>query len=399
MKFSMSVDIKAHETSSATAGKAFDMNKVRTFTGETLYEPENGVKFSSTPYSCDKWAVVTSIFDPTETVEQLAGNSEWCVVVVGDKNGPKQYDLEGVVYLTPEDQEQLPYKIVQLLPWNHFGRKNIGYLYAIHHGANIVYDVDDDNSLIFAEDGIPYTESMIIEMNTFVSESFVHNPYGCFGGPENVWPRGYPLDNVNTEYTQCQVYSTGEQITVGVIQSLANHDPDVDAIYRLTHPSEGLPFDFYSGKGELKVVPPKSYTPYNAQATLHFPPAFWGMLLPVTVHGRVSDIWRSYFTQTLLPSTGSVVAFAKSWVQQFRNPHNYLADFQSELPLYERSGALVKFLQEFSKVNNVKNNAFSIGMVEKLSIEMYEYGIIEELDVKLTQAWIMDLYSIGYEYE
>lgn len=54
------------------------------------------------------------------------------------------------------------------------------------------------------------------------------------------------------------------------------------------------------------------------QATLHFPPAFWGMLLPVTVHGRVSDIWRSYFTQTLLPSTGAVAAFGPAWVEQVR---------------------------------------------------------------------------------
>lgn len=52
------------------------------------------------------------------------------------------------------------------------------------------------------------------------------------------------------------------------------------------------------------------------QATLHFPPAYWGMLLPVTVHGRVSDIWRSYFTQALLPSTGAVTAFAPPWVEQ-----------------------------------------------------------------------------------
>lgn len=35
------------------------------------------------------------------------------------------------------------------------------------------------------------------------------------------------------------------------------------------------------------------------------------MLLPVTVHERVSDIWRSYFTQALLPSVGAVVAFAQ----------------------------------------------------------------------------------------
>ena len=81
------------------------------------------------------------------------------------------------------------------------------------------------------------------------------------------------------------------------------------------------------------VVPEGTFVPYNAQATLHskevpkctehrghliddctevsihpssrqrtfsifaFNQAFFGLLLPITVHGRVSDIWRSYFSQ------------------------------------------------------------------------------------------------------
>ena len=35
-----------------------------------------------------------------------------------------------------------------MLPWNHFGRKNIGYLYAILHGATMIWDFDDDNMLL-----------------------------------------------------------------------------------------------------------------------------------------------------------------------------------------------------------------------------------------------------------
>ena len=35
----------------------------------------------------------------------------------------------------------------KLLKWNHFGRKNIGYLYAIQQGASWVLDFDDDNCI------------------------------------------------------------------------------------------------------------------------------------------------------------------------------------------------------------------------------------------------------------
>jgi len=48
-----------------------------------------------------------------------------------------EYDVDGVTFLSPEDQEKLPYRIAAQLPWNHFGRKNIGYLYAIDHGAKV----------------------------------------------------------------------------------------------------------------------------------------------------------------------------------------------------------------------------------------------------------------------
>ena len=63
-------------------------------------------------------------------------------------------------------------------------------------------------------------------------------------------------------------------------------------------------------------------------------------LLPISVHGRVTDIWRAYFTQRLLWGCGYRVAFAYPWVTQYRNAHNYLADFNSELPLYQQAGAL-----------------------------------------------------------
>jgi hypothetical protein len=36
--------------------------------------------------------------------------------------------------------KQIPYQ-------HHIGRKNIGYLYAIQHGATIIYDLDDTNLL------------------------------------------------------------------------------------------------------------------------------------------------------------------------------------------------------------------------------------------------------------
>jgi len=51
-------------------------------------------------------------------------------------------------------------------------------------------------------------------------------------------------------------------------------------------------------------------------------------MLPITVHGCVSDIYRSYVAQRLLWDAGYAVAFSPPMVNQYRSPHNYLADMQ-----------------------------------------------------------------------
>lgn len=51
--------------------------------------------------------------------------------------GDEQDHLPGVTYLSPAAQEALPYRITGLLQWDHLGRKNVGYMYAMHHGAEV----------------------------------------------------------------------------------------------------------------------------------------------------------------------------------------------------------------------------------------------------------------------
>lgn len=142
----------------------------------------------------------------------------------------------------------------------------------------VVYDVDDDNALIHPKGGVPHADVSSIEdkvLSRFSGHpsSFVHNPYGCFGAPGVAWPRGYPLSAIQDDSPAiCEVVEV-DRISgrrIGVVQALANHDPDVDAIYRLTHPPGGLPFSFKPGspgtpETSLRGVPAEKMTPYNAQ--------------------------------------------------------------------------------------------------------------------------------------
>ena len=56
---------------------------------------------------------------------------------------------ERIVFLSEQDQINMHSAFVDSLPWNSFGRKNVGYLYAISQGAKIIFDFDDDNIIKF----------------------------------------------------------------------------------------------------------------------------------------------------------------------------------------------------------------------------------------------------------
>ena len=130
---------------------------------------------------CDYWAVITSVNDPTVVVRQLAETSEkLCLVVVADKKSPTKYDVtrNHLVYLTVEDQEKLTYNIMKLVPWNHFARKNIGFLYAIQHGAIKIFDVDDDKELISTKNIIKQVFDHTKKDDDYVErKQYVTNPY------------------------------------------------------------------------------------------------------------------------------------------------------------------------------------------------------------------------------
>ena len=78
---------------------------------------------------------------------------------------------------------------------------------------------------------------------------------------------------------------------------------------------------------------------------------------------------------------------------QVRNVHSYLADLNAEVPLYERSGALIALL-----LRTPLRAAHLPGQAEELVIAMYEHGILEIEDVRLTQAFLADLIAAGYEF-
>ena len=91
--------------------------------------------------------------------------NNWKIVVVSNnKEIDKEWkSLDKIIYLSLEKQNNLGYKILKYLNFDSpSARKNIGYLYAIQHGAKEIFEIDENITIPDINDlNINYQNSYI----------------------------------------------------------------------------------------------------------------------------------------------------------------------------------------------------------------------------------------------
>lgn len=272
---------------------------------------------------CKKFIVITSINKPTKAIAEFAKWKGWQVVVVGDKKTPKDWHLRNVKFFSLEEQYLYYPRFAKIIPENSYKRKMLGYIYAIQHGAEMIFETDDDN--------YPYKNAWL-------------NVYEKFGA-KRCWPRGFP---------------------VGVAQFLVDRDPDVDAIYRMTENKEVI-FE----KRKPILLNGGQYCPFNSQATLWPRELFSMMYFPIDVTDRTTDILRSYIAMSCLWKLDRTVSFNSPIMYQKRNIHNLLEDFLGEMDLYMHSEEWVKRL---SRVRGKNAEELYISALKLLKMNTRAYG-------------------------
>lgn len=318
-----------------------------------------------------KAIIITSINEKTKAVQEYESLEGWHVVVVGDRKSRPIRNSQNLTFLSVEQQNSLGFKLTKALPFDHYARKNLGYLYALRMGAEVVYDTDDDNR------PYPTWRGMDFECGNLVSgrERFV-NVYNYFSDSQ-VWPRGFPLDLVRGG--RRMDIAPVSPLKVGVWQGLADLDPDVDAIFRLV----------FDGRITFKkkppiVLPEGSYCPFNSQNTFWAMEAFPLMYLPSTVSFRFTDILRGYVAQRLLWTASMHLGFHEATVFQERNEHDLMRDFKEEIECYLSGPTVVEILDGLS---------FSAGLGENLEsayAALHRRGLVGDREVKLVDAWLED---------
>lgn len=323
--------------------------------------------------------VVTSIAEPNDVLRQLSegcGKKQWKFVLIGDEVSPADFELDNCDFYSLNRQKHLDFKFPQKCPTRHYARKNIGYLIAMAAGAQVIIETDDDNIPL---DGFWNQRQTKHKAASCESSGWV-NIYRYFTD-ENIWPRGYPLDEISNDTPD---YGSMEkpEIDCPIQQNLADDNPDVDAVYRLVMP---LPVKF---KTDRKVALSQgSICPFNSQNTTWFPQAYRLMYLPAYCSFRMTDIWRSFVAQRIAQENGWPILFGDATMRQERNVHNLMRDFEDEVPGYLNNKRIVDELAGLNLKTGTANIANNLRICYEKLVGMSAVGR-EELS--LLDAWLAD---------
>lgn len=319
--------------------------------------------------------VITTIFSPTQAIfdyEKLGHN----LIIIGDTKTPKNWKYKNATYLSIEDQLKIFPKFAKITPIKHYARKNIGYLMAMKESDGMI-ETDDDN---LPYDFFPNFILREITTTEITSKKFFNTFSHLNASKEKIWPRGYPLDRITNapEFVEKK-----KKCPFPLQQAFADDDSDFDAIYRLTNGKE-IKFK----KNKHFSLSKHTYAPINSQNTFWKKEAFLFMYLPSTVKSRVTDIYRGYIAQRLIWEIGEQALFLSPSVFQKRNPHNYLHDFDEEIPMY-------KGIEQF--IDALENLSLK-GSIEEKMVQLYESliaeGFIPKKELPILREWIKQVNKI-----
>jgi len=290
-----------------------------------------------------KFIVTTTINEPTlATLKfcKIAKEKDWTFVIVGDTKTPHEMYTslehefgECIVYLHPDQQEAFYPELSKVIGWKSIQRRNIGFVFAYHQGADIVATIDDDN--------IPYDNW---GDNVFIGKEieldlYTHLDYDVFDpiSPTNqpdLWHRGYPIEYVpnknNIEYK-------GKIRRTALIQAdFWDGDPDIDALCRLSK-KPIVKFNEFSPFCSTQIAPFNSQNTFLARKVLPY-----YAVLPHA--GRMDDIWGAYIVQHYFPES---VIYNKATVYQDRNVQDLITNLENEVIGYRNTLNLIHDLNNF----------------------------------------------------
>lgn len=345
------------------------------------------IKFNQNPESkswlkdifCkDKCVIITTINKPTETViKHIQQNKNYDVIVVGDHKTPDDYNGVRCIYLDIPAQKKLFPLLCDVIPYNHYCRKNLGYLYAVKKGYQIIYETDDDNIPHDNFDHLALTnKDDSLTMITEEKNSWI-NIFKYFTFNAYIWPRGYPLSLIKSK-PSFSIKKTN--VKPSIINGLVENDPDVDALFRIIcNHQESIHWE----KNKKIVIDNSNVCVFNTQNTFWVDQSlFVCLLIPSSVSFRYCDILRGIINNIVLKRTGKYMMYTSPNVVQLRNEHNLISDFKSEYEMYIHNENILDFIENDIENGDTKN------IISSIYKNLLEKNVIKSLDIIILEQWL-----------
>jgi hypothetical protein len=324
--------------------------------------------------------VVTSIAAPNKVMSDIAAGctqNGMEFIVIGDKPSPENFHIDGCRFYSLAMQEKTGFELARLCPTRHYARKNIGYLIAMSQGCDVIIETDDDNHPA----GTFWHDRERLQKVRVVAKAGWVNMYRYFTDAW-IWPRGFDLASLRRQMPEYETLPL-QQTDCPIQQGLADENPDVDAIYRLTLP---LPVSFRTDR--RVVLGEGTWCPFNSQNTTWWRDAFPLMYLPAYCSFRMTDIWRSLIAEHIAGVNGWGILFHEATVRQERNEHNLMRDFQDEIPGYLNNDAIKTALESL----RIKPAISEIGRNMRLCYsKLIEMKLIGADEMKLLEVWLKEV--------
>ena len=288
-----------------------------------------------------KYIVTTTINEPTIATKKfckIAVEKDFTFVIVGDAKTPhesyRKLENSNIIYLSPEQQEDLYKELSDTIGWKSIQRRNIGFVYAYDQGADIIATIDDDN--------IPYDnwgDNILINKEVEI-DLFSHKSFNVFDpiSPTNhngLWHRGYPIELVPSKN---DIEYKGKTIRKILIQAdFWDGDPDIDALCRLSK-MPVCKFNQFNPFGSNQIAPFNSQNTFLSREVIPY-----YAVLPHA--GRMDDIWGSYIVQYYFPNS---VVYNKATVYQDRNEQDLVTNLENEVIGYRNTLNLINDLKNFT---------------------------------------------------
>ena len=298
----------------------------------------------------------------------------YSLLVIGDRKTPNWDGLKSnsTRFVSIDEQNSLRFECAKVVGENTYCRKIIGYLLAASEGINWLSETDDDNILYENFWEFPTDAVSVAHMG---AGPWV-NMYSLFGYP-HIWHRGIPIDHASGS-SKIQIHEEKKIVKCGVVQGLADGDPDIDAIGRMLH----HPITKFE-KGKAFSLRSGSLAPTNSQLTHWNVELLPLMYLPHTVLWRVADIWRGLIAQFWMQRNDWETIYVGAVGFQDRNEHDLLLDFADEIPVHLETRILLNCL------SRVKTDSMSEYMTHVYE-GLLEAGIVSSSDLDGVRAYLRD---------